>query len=95
MPSYHYAASIDGGRHTADGVFTSDTYVTTHEQYKEAKKVIAKVFEGDHFKHIAEKMIAEELPTIYETTLRDAMTAAARKKADRIAYRATKAIPEN
>jgi hypothetical protein len=29
MPSYHYAATIEGGRHTADGVITTSTYVTT------------------------------------------------------------------
>jgi hypothetical protein len=45
MPSYHYAASIEGGRHTADGVITTSIHVTTQEQYKEVKKVIAKVFD--------------------------------------------------
>jgi hypothetical protein len=72
----------------------NETYPVMHAAIPAFRDRVSKMFEGDHFKHIADKMIAEELPAIYETALREAIAAAARKKADRIAYRATKAIPE-
>ena len=97
-----YQAAIKKARDEAITEFTerlktrlrNETYPVMHALVPAFRDRVSKMLEGDHFKHLSEKIITEELPAIYETALREAIAAAARKKADRIAYRATKAIPE-